>query len=201
MSSLTTTPSPGVAIRQFTVDEFDRMIAAGILTEDERVELIDGVIVAMTPIGDAHASCVLRLNHLLNARLRGRAWVQVQGPIRLHPEDPSRPEPDLTVVRPRSDYYRRERPRAADILLVIEVADTSAERDRLTKLPKYARAGIGESWVVDLEADGVLVGREPQAALGYASQVELRRGERVIVPGFPDVVLTVDEVLGPSESG
>ena len=122
------------------------MIAAGILDEDERVELIDGVIVEMTPIGDVHASCVLRLNHLLNARLQGRAWVQVQGPIRLHADDPSRPEPDLTVVRPREDYYRRERPRADDILVVIEVADISAERDRRIKLPKYARAGIGESW-------------------------------------------------------
>ena len=201
MSNLATTSPPAMAVRRFTVDDFDRMIAAGIFSEDERVELIDGVIVEMTPIGDAHASCVLRLNHLLNARLQGRAWVQVQGPIRLHADDPSRPEPDLTVVRPREDYYRRERPRADDILVVIEVADTSAERDRRIKLPKYARAGIRDCWLVNLEADCLLVGREPQPGGGYGSEVELRRGARVTVPGFPDVVLTVDEVLGPSEGG
>lgn len=199
MSTLAATPPPALAVRRFTVDDFDRMIAAGIFDEDERVELIDGVIVEMTPIGDVHASCVLRLNHLLNARLQGRAWVQVQGPIRLHADDPSRPEPDLTVVRPREDYSRRERPRADDILVVIEVADTSAERDRRIKLPKYARAGIGESWVVDLGADCVMVGRDPQPGGGYGSQVELRRGARATVPEFPDAVVTVDQVLGPSE--
>ncbi len=189
--------STEVAVRRFTVDEFDRIIEAGIFDEDERVELIDGVVVQMTPIGDAHASCVLRLTDLLTARLGRRALVQIQGPIRLHPDDATRPEPDVAVVRRREDYYRHERPRAEDIFLVIEVGDTSAERDLRIKLPKYARAGIGESWVVDLAAECVIVARDPAPGGEYRTQVEARRGANLLVPGFPDVSLDVDDVIGP----
>lgn len=117
----------------------------------------------------------------------------VQGPIGL---PTSRPYPDLAVLRRRADYYATSKPQPMDIFLVIEVADTSLARDRDVKLPAYGRAGVPESWIVDLSGDAVIVGRDPSAG-GYARTHVHRRGDRLTVPGFPDVTLAVDEVLGP----
>jgi Uma2 family endonuclease len=129
--------------RRFTVDEYRRMGEVGILDEDERVELIEGEIVEMSPIGRRHAGIVNRLNDLFTFRLRGRAIVAVQNPISLGSKY-SEPQPDLTLLRPRADFYADSRPEPPDVLLVVEVMDTSVERDRQVKLPLYARAGVPE---------------------------------------------------------
>src|ERR671938_544657 len=137
-----------VAKRCFSVDEYYRMGEAGILTEDDRVELIEGEIIEMSPIGSRHAACVNRLNTLLGRHLRQTAIVSVQNPIRL--DAYSEPEPDVALLRPRADYYESGHPTPADALLIVEVADTSADYDRIIKLPLYAKAGIPEAWLVDL---------------------------------------------------
>ena len=159
---------------RFTVDEFARMGEAGIFAEDDRVELIDGEILEMTPIGPPHAWFVDRLNELIVTRLAGRAHVRIQNPVRLgrHTE----PQPDLVVAR-RSDAYADRHPEPGDILLVIEVADSSLRYDRLEKVPRYGKAGIPEAWLVDVEARTVTVytGSGPD---GYARQQVRRRGDR-----------------------
>ena len=134
-----------------------------------------------------------RLSETLIARLGGRAQVRIQGSIAL---PRSRPYPDVAVLRRRADYYRSGKPGPADIFLVIEVADTSLARDRHLKLPAYGRAGIAETWVVDLAGGAVIVGARPGPD-GYALITVHPRGDRLVVPGFPDVTLTVEEILGP----
>jgi Uma2 family endonuclease len=180
-------------LRRFTVEEYKRLGELGIIGDEERVELLDGLLLVMTPLGDEHEACVDNLNGILSARLGGRAQIRVQGSIAL---PRSRPQPDIAVLRCRADFYRAGKPGPADVVLVIEVADTSLARDRNVKLPAYGRAGVPETWVVDLAAGVVIAGRRPGAD-GYAAITVHRRGERLAVPGFPEVALAVDEILGP----
>lgn len=178
--------------RRFTVDEFQRMGEAGILTRDDRVELIDGDIVRMTPIGHRHASSVRRLNAILSPLVGEAAIIDVQNPLRLgqHAE----PQPDLVLLKPKSDFYARAHPGPADVLLVIEVADTSAEYDRTVKVPLYGRAGIAEVWVVDL-ADGLVeVYRQP-ARGQYGEHVAVGPGRSLPLPGLPRRSIAVDDIL------
>lgn len=133
---------------------------------------------------------------LLTMRLAGRALVRVQNPIAL---PASRLYPDLAILKRRPDYYRTSKPGVEDIVPVIEVADTSLARDRDVKLPTYGRAGIGEAWVIDLAGQTVIAGRDP-APDGCATLPIYRRGERLTVPGFPDVTLATEELLGPPTS-
>ena len=135
-----------VSRRRFTADEYLAMGDAGILRDDDRVELIDGDIVAMTPIGRRHVAVVNRLTRLFVARLGDGAIVQPQGSLRL--DFSTEPQPDLAVLRHRDDFYETgSRPAPDDILLLIEVADTSLRYDLTTKAALYARHGIGEYWV------------------------------------------------------
>ncbi len=146
--------------RRFTADEYLAMGDAGILRAEDRVELIDGDVVAMTPIGRRHVALVNRLNHLFVARLGDGAIVQPQGSLRL--DFSTEPQPDLAVLRYRDDFYETgSRPAPDDILLLIEVADTSIRYDLTTKAALYARAGIGEYWVIDLTSDTVIRHLEP----------------------------------------
>ena len=141
------------------------MVDAGILHEDDRVELIEGEIVDMSPIGSSHAGCVNKLLALLPRALSADAViVSAQNP--LHLSEYSEPQPDLSVLRARDDFYTASHPTAADVVLVIEVADTSLTYDRRTKLPLYARSGIAEAWLVDLVNHVVEVHTVPTAA-GY----------------------------------
>jgi Uma2 family endonuclease len=179
--------------RKLTVDEYDRMGEAGILHEDDRVELLDGELYEMTPIGDAHAGAVNYLSSELFVSLGRRVLVGTQNPVQL--SDYSEPEPDITVLRPRADYYRTAKPRPDDILLLIEVADTSIDYDRTTKLPRYAAAGIVEVWIVNLGEDRVEVYRDP-IGNRYGTQMVFVRGESVAPLALPDLVLRVDEILG-----
>ena len=178
---------------RFTVDEFARMGEAGIFTEDDRVELIDGEIREMTPIGPPHAGTVNRLSELLVTRLAGRANVIVQNPIRLNRH--TEPQPDLVVARRREDFYAGRHPEPGDVLLVIEVADSSLRYDRAEKTPRYGRAGIPETWLVDIEAGTVTAYTEP-GPQGYARQQVRRRGERLAAASVPNFGLAVDDVFG-----
>ncbi len=182
-----------VVRRLFTVDEYYKMAQAGILHEDDRLELIEGEIVEMAAIGSRHAGCVNRIAQVFYARLGGRAIVSVQNPIRL--SERSEPQPDLTLLRPRPDFYSTAHPGPEDMLLLIEVADTTEDYDRDVKIPLYARYGIPEVWLVYLALDSIEVYRGP-APEGYREVQAVRRGERISVQAFPDVVLAASEVLG-----
>ncbi|MGH2588731.1 MAG: Uma2 family endonuclease [Dehalococcoidia bacterium] len=184
---------PTIPRRRFTVDEYYCMAEAGILHDDDRVELLDGEIIEMSAIGDKHFISVLRSNTIFSARLAGRALVSVQSPVRL--SSGSEPEPDITLLRPRQDFYGTGKPGPEDVLLLIEVSDTTLVYDRDVKLPFYAAAGIPEVWIVDLNAARVLVYREPQDGAYRQTTVVARDG--VLSPvAFPDLVLPVAEIVG-----
>lgn len=180
-----------VARRLITIAEYEQMIKAGVFDEDDRIELIEGDIVKMSPIGAAHAGFVKRLNRLLSNRVAGQAIVAVQDPIRLAR---SEPEPDLALLRPRADDYIRSLPEAADVLLIIEVADTSTEYDRLVKLPVYAAAGIPETWLLDLNRRLIEVYRQPGEA-GYAEKRTLRSQAPLTLAALPGLALDFDEIF------
>ncbi len=182
-----------VSRRLFTVAEYHRMAEARILGEDDRVELLDGEIVQMTPIGSRHAACVDRLVRWFGRQVGDEAIVRVQGPIRL--SEHSEPQPDLALLKPRPDFYAQAHPGPADVLLLIEVAETSSDSDRDVKLPLYARAGIGEVWLVDLTAERVEVYRQPWFR-GYQDCHTVRRGQRLAPQALPDLNLSADAVLG-----
>ena len=169
------------APRLFNVDEYYAMAEAGILGEDDRVELIEGEIVVMSPIGSRHAGCLNRLNELLVPAARGRAVVASQNPLRL--KDSSEPQPDIALLRWRSDRYSGRHPDSRDTLLVVELADSSLGFDRGVKLALYARNGIAEVWVVDLRAAAVEVYRSPGRD-GYAESSVHCGGDLLAVPGL-----------------
>lgn len=179
--------------RRFNVDEYHQMAAAGILTEDDRVELIEGEIVYMMVIGNRHAGCLKHLNQLFVLGLGYRALIGVQDPVRL--SERNEPQPDLSVLRPRADSYSSGHPTPEDVLLLVEVADTSATYERSAKVPLYARHGIRELWLVDLNADLVEVHRQPTDQ-GYLEVTRHRRGETVTPEALGDFSLSVDQILG-----
>lgn len=181
-----------VAKRLFTIDEYHRMAAAGVLRGDDRVELLEGEIVEMSPIGKEHAVCVKRLNRWFNRNLGGRALVGVQDPIRVG--NRSEPQPDLTLLRPRADDYAGGHPGPEDVLLVVEVADTSQAYDRDVKIPFYASAGIPEAWLADIAEKAFEVHRKPGPA-GYSEVRRVSRGQSVAPAAFPEVALPVDEIF------
>jgi Uma2 family endonuclease len=182
-----------VVRRRFTVDEYQHMAQVGILTTRDRVELLDGEIVEMTPIGRSHAACVAGLMRVLLIGVGPRAVVWPQGPIRL--SERSQPEPDVTLLRPRPVPYRDADAEPRDVMLLIEVSDTSLRRDREIKLPLYAGAGIHEYWIVDVQ-DGVIEVHTSPSGSRYGSVRRFGRGELLSPLAFPDLRLAVDEVFG-----
>lgn len=179
--------------KRFSVSEYYRMAEVGILGRDERVELVEGVIVEMSAMGSRHAACVDRLNRHLNSLVGGEMLVRVQSPIRL--DDASEPEPDLALLKPREDFYSSEHPGPSDVLLVIEVSETSAEYDVEVKLPLYARAGIPETWLVDLTTDTVEAHSRP-ASGGYRQTLRAKRGETLKSEAVSGLELSAEGVLG-----
>jgi Uma2 family endonuclease len=182
-----------LAHRRFTVDEYHRMAEVGILGEDDRVELLDGEIVLMTPIGARHASTVARLNERFHSVVGKRASLSVRLPIRL--SDYSEPEPDLALLKRREDFYTERLPEPEDVLLVVEVADTSQRTDRDKKIPLYARAGIAEVWLVDLQRDLIEVYREPTDGV-YGNLQTVARDGMLAILELPGVNIQAGEVLG-----
>ncbi len=179
--------------RTFTVGEYYRMAEANILTEEDRVELIAGQIVAMSPIGSRHAACVKRLNLLMGKMVGDSMLIGVQDPIAL--DAYSAPEPDLVLLRPRTDFYAAAHPSPGDVLLAVEVADTSADYDRAVKLPLYAQAGLPEVWLVDLPKGRIEVYAQPQGA-AYQQRVEVAADALIASPTIPQLALAAADVLG-----
>jgi Uma2 family endonuclease len=162
--------------------------------EDTRVELLDGEIVWMSPIGDPHAGCVGRLNQLFARRYPDEAaLVWPQNPVRI--SDIDLPQPDLGLLRPRADYYSSSTPRPDDVLLLVEVSDTTVRTDLGRKARIYATAGVQEYWVIDLNSRTVYMHRHPSGG-EYAERKLLKSGDNFSAQFAPDVSLTVDEILG-----
>jgi Uma2 family endonuclease len=182
-----------LAKRPFTVDEYHHMAEAGILKEGERVELIDGEVVYMSPIGTRHAACVKRLIALLTEQVGRSAIVGAQDPVQL--SEYVEPQPDISLLRYRDDYYAGQSPTAEDAFLLIEVADTSLAYDRDVKVPLYARGDVPEVWVVDLTGDAVLVRRKPEDG-AYTEARTARRGDALVLPGVSGAAIKVEDVLG-----
>ncbi len=181
-----------VAKRLFTVEEYHEMARAGILDEDDRVELLAGEIVEMSPIGSRHAACVDQLNKILVQQIGNKAIVRVQNPIRLSPY--SEPQPDLALLKPREDFYANGHPTPEDVFLIIEVAESSVEFDRDVKLPLYAEAGIPEVWIVDLEARFLEVYRNPTART-YSIIKKYKPKERIAPQAFPEVTVDLEDLF------
>jgi Uma2 family endonuclease len=182
-----------VTRKLFTVDEFCRMGEAGIFGEEPRLELIEGEIIEMSPVGIRHVSCVNRASALFASRLAGKAMFSVQNPVVL--SNDTMPQPDIVLAGPREDFYSNQRISPADTLLVLEVSDTTLRYDRKRKMPLYAKWGVPELWIENLENDVILIFRDPRPS-GYANALTLHRGESIALVAFPEIHFTVDELLG-----
>jgi Uma2 family endonuclease len=181
------------AHHRFDVAEYEEMIEHGILTEEDHVELIHGEILQKMTVGDRHAACVKRLNRILSRVAGDHAIVSIQDPIRLFD---SVPEPDVALLRPRADFYATAKPVAEDVLLVIEVADSSLDFDREVKLPLYARAGIPEFWLVNLVDDTLEFHSDPSPDGTYAHCNVLSADGLVATSLLPGILtFTVREIL------
>jgi len=177
---------------RFTVADYERMATVGILMEDDRVELVAGEITTMSPVGNRHVQSVNRLGHLLYAVTGDDLTVSIQNPIRLDMRD--EPQPDLAVVRGAGSGIAD----AAAVLIVIEVADSSRDYDRATKLPRYAAAGIPEAWLVDLVNDVIERYTEPHNGY-YRVATFARSGDMLSSTMLPALTISADLALGASE--
>jgi len=182
-----------VSRRRFTVDDYHRMGEVGILSPTDRVELIDGEIVSMTPIGPRHGASVDRTNRVLVTAVGTSAIVRVQGSVRL--DLFHEPEPDIVLLRPRADFYASAHPGPADILLVIEFAESSIDYDRDIKTHVYAKAEVVEYWLVDLNEDEVHVHVDPSNGV-YRAATSYRRGQSLAPRSLPSCAISMLDLLG-----
>jgi Uma2 family endonuclease len=174
----------GVKRRALTVEAYHRMGEVGIFAPGERVELIEGEVVEMAPIGSRHSGLVNRVTHLLVQAVGKRAVVSVQNPVRLSRS--SEPQPDFAVLKPRADDYQSATPLPEDVLLIIEIAETSLQYDRELKAPLYAAHAIPELWVVDVTEKAFWTYRDPQAG-GYARVEKTERPGKLRLAAAPDI--------------
>jgi Uma2 family endonuclease len=181
-----------VTKKLFTVHDLRQMEQAGILHEDERIELIDGEIVQMSPVGRRHTVCVNRANTLFVRALDHRALLSPQNPLRL--SDWTMPMPDIVAFKYRDDFYAQKEPTHEDVFFVLEVSDSSLSYDLKVKLSRYASAGIPEYWIADVQNDILRVHRSPTANT-YAVALTLGPGEHVSPDAFPDIRFRVEEIL------
>ena len=196
-ATATAPPQPAPPVREtrkFTVAEYYRMAEVGILRPDERVELIEGEIILMPPIGPRHAGDVIRSIRLFSRLDDARFVIQIQNP--LHLAEQSEPEPDVMLLRPRADDYTASHPTPADVLLVIEVADSSLDYDREVKAQIYGRAGVPETLVLNLPED-CIEGFDQPGPEGYARHTIYRRGDLIRPVSLPDLALAVADLLPP----
>jgi Uma2 family endonuclease len=175
---------------RFTTEDYEQMVAIGILDEDDRVELIDGEIITMSPIGPLHVDGVAILDRLIRMRVPNDVLVLVQSPIQL--PNNSQPQPDITLVR--YDRYRGRLPAPDDIFVVIEVSDSTLAFDRDTKLPLYAAAGIPEAWLVDLTS-GIIERHAQPGSAGYRTILRAGRGEELTSLTLPALTVAVDAIF------
>ena len=184
--------SRGLAKRSITADEYERMGEAGIFPPDARLELIEGEIYEMSPIGSPHAACVTFITYVLNQLGRG-FQVRVQNPIRLN--DFSEPQPDVALLRWRDDFYRGAHPTPDDVLLAVEVADTTLIADRKVKVPLYARAGVAEAWLVNIPEEQVEIYSDPSGG-AYQRAEDFGRGVEAVSHTVEGLAVKVGELLG-----
>jgi Uma2 family endonuclease len=177
---------------KFTTQQYHLMHEAGVFEQGDRFELINGEITAMSPIGRKHAVCVTRLTELFFKRLLGKVQIWVQNPIRL--EDKSEPQPDLVILKRRDDFYAEGLPTTADILLIIEVADSTIAYDREVKMPLYAAAGIPEMWLFDVN-EQVIFGYSQPAARGYKKMQRYEQDDNFFILAFPDISFSWQEMF------
>lgn len=178
--------------KKFTSEQYHQMVASGILTERDRVELIEGEIVQMSPIGRKHAACTNRLAELFVLTFSPQALVWTQSPICLN--EYSEPEPDIALLQRRSDFYLDGKPTSQDILALVEVSDSTIEYDRTEKAPLYARAGIQELWIVDLNRLAIEIYRSPSPE-GYQNVRMLQHGEPLAFQALPETAFTIEQLL------
>ena len=182
------------ARRKVDVDAYHLMAEAGVFGHEKRIELIEGDVIDMAPIGQEHEGTVNLLSEMLMIACAGRAIISTQNSVRL--DRVSEPQPDLAVLRRRSDFYRTgRRASPADVLLLIEVADTSLKYDRTVKLALYARARIAEYWIVDLKARAITIHRSPEAGT-YRDITTHDSHEPLALSMMPEIVITLDRVFG-----
>ena len=179
--------------RTFTIEEYRRMGEIGILSEDDRVELIEGEIVKMSPIGKRHAAAVEAVDEVARERLGRSVNVRVQNPIQL--DDHSEPQPDISILKRRDDYYKHAHPKPEDVLLLVEVSDSTLEYDRQIKVPLYARAGITEVWIINLVDERVEMFADPSGG-AYQTAAVFARGEVVQSRTLAALRLDVSEIFG-----
>ncbi len=179
--------------RRFNVTEYYRMAEAGIIKPHDRVELIDGEIINLSPIGSSHAACVSRLDRLFQGLRQLKVVVTVQNPVRLNQF--SEPVPDLAILRFRKNFYSARHPKPEDVLLIIEVADTTLLKDRIVKVLLYAAARVPECWLVNVVDDQVVVYSDPRGKK-YRTCNEYGRGQQIISAAFPRLSVKVDDILG-----
>ena len=187
-------PPPAREKRKFTVAEYYRMAEVGILHHTERVELLDGEIIVMAPIGLRHAASVDISNEVLAQRAPGRFILRIQNPLRL--SETMELVPDVMLLRRRADYYASAAPGPADALLVMEVSDSSLAYDREVKIPLYARAGIPQTLIKNLPGDCIESFDQPGPE-GYARHIIYRRGDKIRLVSLPDLELSVTDLLPP----
>ena len=188
----------GATKRRFNVDEYYKLAEAGILDKYDRVELVDGEIIEMAPIGSYHNSCVIALTHIFVRAVPEGVRVQVQGPLRV--DDTTDFQPDLAVLRPKKDDYFETIPAPDDVLLVIEVSDSTEAYDRNVKIPKYAQAGVPEVWQVNLPYGFIDRYADPDPAKGrYRSVMRHSRGQRIVPTHLSEVAVEISDVLRRSE--
>ena len=186
-------PEPQIPkVRKFTVAEYYRMAEVGILSPEERVQLIEGEIIVMPPIGPGHASSVALSIHAFSRPADDQFIVQVQNP--LHLADGSEPEPDVMLLRPRADYYATAHPTPADTFVVLEVSDSTLEFDRNRKAQVYGRAGVAQTLVLNLPEDCIENFTEP-GPQGYGRHTIHRRGDKIRLVALPDMELAVEDLL------
>lgn len=187
------TPMAGAPRKHLiSVDEYYRMAEVGLLAPDARVELIEGEIIDMVPIGTRHARAVTHLSRLLVLAVGERAIVRSQCPVRLGPR--SEPEPDIALLAPRKDEYGRSHPGPSEVLLIIEVSDSTLEYDREVKLPLYARHGIPEAWIVDLHGGHLLIHRVPHSG-GYADCIDIPEPGLTPLSALPGVQVDLSRLI------
>jgi Uma2 family endonuclease len=176
---------------KLSAEDYHRMGQAGILGDNNRVELVEGELIDMAPIGSLHASVVSTLSMFFARQVGDLAIVSTQNPVSLPPD--SEPQPDLLLLKPRLDRYRNALPTAADVMLLVEVADTTSKYDREIKLPMYARQGIAEVWLIDLKSGTIEIYREPSSK-GYRKLLRPERSDTIAAALLGDVRLPITEI-------
>jgi Uma2 family endonuclease len=193
-------PSPNILFNSsfngkylLNINQYHQMIEHGIFTENDKIELIKGELISMSPVGIKHAFVVRRLTALLSQKFGDRSIIDIQNPILL--DDNSEPEPDVVVLKPRDDFYQFQLPRPDDLLLIIEVSDTTLKYDRTVKIPLYSEAKIREIWIIDINSECVEIYRYANTE-GYDQMQRYRLGETLSILAFPDLSLTVNDIFG-----